>query len=326
MGDRLKSFFDRMAGDNLASFWEPMSRNWVLKLFCLILAFTVWQGIRESTSYEVLLQDVPVTVTAGEGLAVLDQSTDVVSIRFRGSRDDIRFISRDQVSVEIDISDRSSRLRQTVKLSSRYVKAPSRAHAVLFQPADVTVTVDREVERVLPVKATLEGKLPEGIQLEQTVCDPASVRVRGAERRLINLEQVRTAPISLDGRYNSFKTHVNIVSDGQAWVAMPDRVAVDLLLAEHLATGRIEKSLVRPLLASDDTRVVKIRPDRVDVVLKGIPQRIETLNVRDIYTYIDCSELTEPTEYEVPVRIDLPPGVQLEKMEPSVVQVTVKTL
>ncbi|QHI68629.1 CdaR family protein [Tichowtungia aerotolerans] len=326
MGDRLKSMFERLAGVSLAPFWGTMSRNWILKLICLVLAFAVWQGVRESTSYEVVVQDVPVTITAGPGLAVLDQSTDVVSIRFRGSRDDIRFISRDQVSVEMDIADRSGRLRQTIKFSSRYVKAPSRAHAVLFQPSEVTVTIDREVERVLPVKASLEGELPEGIQLEQTVCEPASVRVRGAERRLINLEQVRTVPISLDGRYNSFKTHVNIASDGQAWVAMPDRVSVDLILEEHFAVRRVEKSLVRPLLASDDTRVVKIRPDRVDVVLKGSPQRIEALDTKDIYTYIDCTELTEPTEYEMPVRVDLPSGIQVEKIEPSVVQVTVKTL
>jgi YbbR domain-containing protein len=327
MVDKLKSIYAGMAdGDHLAAFLEPMSRNWVLKLFCLALAFAVWQGIRKNTSYEVVVQDVPVAITAGEGLAVLDQSTDVVSIRFRGSRDDIRFVSRDQMTVEVDIPEGSSRLRQTIKFSSHHVKAASRAHTVLFQPPEITVTIDREVERVLPVKAILEGQLPEGIQLEQTVCNPASVRVRGAERRLINMEQVRTVPIRLDGRYNSFKTRVNIASDSQAWVAVPDRVSVDLLLAEHLTSRRVEQSQVRPLLASDDKRVVNISPERVDVVLKGTPQRIERLDVRDIYTYVDCTELTEPAKYEVPVRADLPHGVQVEKMEPSVVTVTVKTL
>jgi len=326
MADKFESIFAKMAGSNLVPFWETMSRNWFLKLLCLVLAFVVWQGIRESTNYEVVVQEVPVTITAGEGLAVLDQSTDVVSIRFRGSREDIRYISRDQVTLSIDLADRSDRLRQTIKFTPRYVKAPSRAHAVLFQPPEVTVTIDREVERILPVKASLEGELPEGIRLEQAVCDPATVRIRGAERRLIHLEQVRTVPISLDGRYNSFKTHAKIASDGQPWEAVPDRVAVDLTLSEHLAIRRVGQSLVRPLLASDDTRVVRIRPERVDVVLKGTPQRIETLDLRDIYTYIDCTELTEPTEYKVPVRVDLPAGVHVEKMEPPVVNVTVKTL
>ncbi|MBC8206428.1 MAG: hypothetical protein ISR85_05855 [Kiritimatiellales bacterium] len=322
----MKRNVQRLVSSNLAPLWGTVSRNWTIKLVCLLLAFAVWQGIRESTSYEVVVSDVPVAITAGAGLAVLDQSTDVVSIRFRGSRDDIRFLSRDQVALEMDISDRTDRLRQTVKFTPRYVKAPSRAHAVVFNPPEITVTIDREVERDLPVKVALEGMLPEGIQIEKVVCVPAVVRVHGAERRLLDLEQVHTVPVSLDGRYNSFKTHVNIAASGQPWESDPDRVSVELSLVERFVTRRVEKNLVRPLLASDDTRVVRIRPERVDVVLKGSPQRIEKLNVRDVYTYIDCTELTEPTDYEVPVRVDIPTGVQVEKIEPSVVQVTVKTM
>ncbi len=306
--------------------WRRITHNWVLKMLCLVLAFAVWQGVRASTNFTVVVADIPLTVTAGDGHAVLEQSSDVVSIRFRGSREDISFISRDQVSVEVDISDRADRLRQSIKLLPRYAKTLSRAHAVRFYPSEVTVTTDREVERLLPVKAAFEGTLPEGVQLEKAVCEPASVRVRGAEQRLRDLEQIRTVPISLEGRYNSFKTHVAVAANGQPWTAEPARVSVEMELVERVATRRIEKNQVRPLLASDDTRVVKIRPEKVDIVLRGSPQRIESLNARDVYVYVDCTELTEPAEYEVPVRVDVPLGVRVEKIEPPVVKVVVKKM
>lgn len=314
----------RLTNYSLAPLGKTLTRNWILKLLCLLLAFAVWQGIRESTRFEVVLADIPLVIVAGEGHAVLEQSSDVVSVRFRGSRDEIGYIGRDQVSVEVDISDRSDRLRQSIKMVPRYVKTPSRAHAVRFYPAEVTVTIDREVERVLPVKAAFEGELPEGIQLEKAACEPASVRVRGAEQRLRALEQVRTEPISLDGRYNSFKTHVAVAAGGQSWTADPERVSVQLTLVERVATRRIEKNTVRPLLASDDTRVVKIRPEKVAIIVRGSPLRLENLNAADVYTYVDCTELIESAEYEVPVRVDLPPGMQIEKIEPSIVQVVVK--
>jgi len=318
--------FQKPARPIVISLWKTMTRNWFLKLLCLVLAFAVWQGIRESTSFEVVVADIPLTVTAGDGHAVLEQSSDVVSIRFRGSREDISYISRDQISVEVDISERADRLRQSVKLVPRYVKMPSRAHTVGFYPSEVIVTIDREVERLLPVKAAFEGTLPEGIQLEKAVCEPASVRIRGAEQRLLDLEQVRTVPISLDGRYNTFNTHVAVAENGQPWTADPERVSVELELVERVATRRIEKNQVRPLLASDDTRVVKIRPEKVDIVLRGSPQRIENLETRDVYAYVDCTELMEPAEYEVPVRVDVPTGVQVEKIEPPIVQVVVKKM
>ena len=306
--------------------WRAVTRNWMMKLFCLALAFAVWQAVRENTSFEVVVADVPVNVTAGDARAVFDRSADTVNIRFRGSRDDIRFLSSDQVSVEIDISQHPDRLRQTIKFSPRYVKAPSRAHAVQFDPPEITVTMDREVERVLPVKAVLEGDLPQNVQIEQAVCTPASVKVRGAERRLSELEQVRTVPISLDGRHNSFNAHVAIASSGQPWTVSPERVTAEVSLVERVATRQIENNIVRPLLASDDRRVVKIRPEKVTVTLRGSPQQIAELNEHDVYTYIDCTELTEPANYEVSVRADLPAGLQVEKIEPAAVQVTVKKM
>ncbi|NOU35223.1 MAG: hypothetical protein HOO88_00380 [Kiritimatiellaceae bacterium] len=305
---------------------QMMSRNWLMKLFCLLLAFAVWQAVRENTSFEVMVANVPITVTAGEGRAVFDQSADTVNIRFRGSRDDIRFISSDQVAVKIDLSGDTARLRQTVKISPRYVKAPSRAHAVQFDPPDVTVTIDREAERVLPVKVVLEGDLPKGVQMEQAVCSPASVKVRGAERLLRDMDQVRTVPVSLDGCHGSFKTHVEIASNGQPWTVYPERVAAEVSLVERVASRRIENSPVRPMLASDDARAVKIRPEKVAVTLRGSPQRIAELNARDVYTYIDCTELTDPANYEVPVRVDLPSDLQIEKIEPATVQVTVRKM
>jgi YbbR domain-containing protein len=324
MSKRAKKRF--LNSRNLLPLWQVLSRNWIMKLVCLVMAFVVWQSVRESTSFEVVVSDVPVTVTAGEGLAVFDQSTDTVSIRFRGSREDIRFISSDQVEVKVELSGHNGRLRQTLKFSPRYVKAPSRAHAVQFDPPEITVTVDREVERVLPVKAVFEGELPQGIQMEKNLCMPATVKVRGAERLLSELEQVRTVPVSLDGRYNSFKTHVAVAASAQPWTVSPERVTVEASLVERVAVRRIENSMVRPLLASDDTRVVKIRPDKVAVTLRGSPQRIEELNPQDVYTYVDCTELTEPADYEVSVRADLPPGLQIEKIEPAAVQVTVKKM
>jgi len=327
MNNRFGKGFQYWMRFNRTSLWGPLSRNWVLKLLCFILAFAVWQNIRESTSFERVVTDIPLIITTGKGYAVLEQSSDRVSIRFRGSREDISFITREHVSVEVDLSKRSGRLRQSIKLVPRYVQTPSRAHTVRFYPAEIRVTMDREVERVLPVKAVFDGTLPEGIQLEKAVCEPASIRIRGAEQRLLNLEQIHTAPISLDGRYNSFQTHVAITTaGGQPWVANPERVAVELELVERVISRRIDKVQVRPLLASDDARVVKIRPEKVDIVLRGSPRRIENLEDRDVYTYVDCTALTEPAAYEVPVRVDVPSGVLVEKIEPSIVQVVVKRM
>jgi YbbR domain-containing protein len=316
---------ERIINSSLTPLWASVSRNWILKLLCLLLAFGTWQGIRESTSYEAVVADVPVSITTGEGRAVLSKSADAVTIRFRGSREDLRFISRDQISLRVHLSGRD-RLRQTVKLTPRHVEASAQAHAVQFEPSEITVVMDREVERVLPVKAVFAEDLPEGMLLEKAICSPATVRVKGAEGLLRTLEQVRTVPISLDGRRQSFTLFAPVAAEGRFWSAVPDRVSVEVDLVEQVTTRRIENKTVRPLLASGASRVVQIRPEEVAVALRGTPARMEELDPDSVYAYIDCSELTESTEYEVPVRIDAPAGVKVDQIEPAVVNITVKRM
>ena len=182
------------------------------------------------------------------------------------------------------------------------------------------------MKRALPVRAVFEGELPQGIQLEKTLCLPASVEVRGAERLLAELEQVRTLPISFAGRSSSFKTYVALDSASQPWTVFPDHVNVEVVLVERVATRRFENSEVRSLLGSDDMRVVKIFPETVSVTVRGGPQKVAEVTARDVYTYIDCTELAEPAEYEVPVRVDVPAGLQIETIDPATVQVTVKKM
>lgn len=312
---------------DLARIWRRLTRNWLMKMLCLIMAFVVWQSVRENTSFEVVISDVPVIIhVEKEGRAVLEQSVERVNIRFRGSRDEVRFISNDRIQVQIDLSGRLDRSRQIIKLTQRHVKTPSRAHAVQFDPPEIVVMVDREVERILPVKAVFEGTLPQNIRLEKVVCTPAAVTVRGAERLLSEIDLVQTLPIRYEGRTSSFQTYIALDAAATPWVVAPDHVTVDALLTERVETRRIENSEVRPMLTSDDTRVVKIRPESVAVTLRGNPKQIAELNERDIYSYIDCTELTDPADYEVSVRVDFPAGLQIEKIEPAAVQVTVKKM
>jgi YbbR domain-containing protein len=310
-------------GTTLTPFWGGMNRNWILKLICLVFAIFVWQEIRDRISFEVEIPKVPVVVVAGEGRAVLEQSTDVVSIRFRGSREDLRFINRDQLSVELELAQDGS-LKQVIKLSSRYVKGPAAASAVEFYPETIRVIMDREVERLLPIKATFDGTLPEDMVLVKAVCEPASVRVRGAERRLRDLEQVHALPVSLDGRYESFSAVANVAAEGRLWVVTPERIDVTVELDEQVARRQVEQIEVHALMNSEDSRSILIQPQWVSVKLKGRPDQIERLSLQDLVGYVHCSELTESAEYEVPVRVNTPKGITVESVVPSFVKVVVK--
>ncbi|MFA5687908.1 MAG: CdaR family protein [Kiritimatiellales bacterium] len=312
--------------DYIVLLWKTVSYHWLLKLGCVALAFAVWQAIRETTSFEILVTDVPVEISAGPGRAVMDQSAETVNIRFRGAREDLRFISSDELAVFIEVPRTSDRAKQSVKLQPRFVRTTSRAQIVQFDPSEITVSIDREVERILPVKAVFEGELPAGVQLEKTECTPAAVRVRGAEQLLRNLELVRTVPVSLDGRYTSFRTAAMIADTAEFWNASPEYVTVDFTLVERVVTRRLENINIRVLVSSAESRVTRISPETATIELSGRTANVDDLHRHDVYLYADCSELTAAGEYEMPVHAAVPAGFKTDRIEPATVKVTVKKL
>jgi hypothetical protein len=297
--------------------------KWML-LLCLILAFLAWQGIRENIGFEVSVSNVAVEVDLPEGWAVWEKSIHQVNILFRGSREDIRYLNSGQLRVVVPLSEPAAGEEIHFRLKEKHLKNPTGAKVVRFSPSDIFVKVDRESERLLPVKAATEEALPDGLEIEKIACTPASVRVSGAEQILRKMQNIHTEPISMKDRQSSFKESIPIALPPIGRVEVdPDWVSVEVVLEQHTSIRDFEGIPVRILCASGESRRMELEPRMIRVTVKGPQQRIEQIRETELYAFVNCSDLTESTEYDLPVNINLPSGVQLVKTEPSTVHIRI---
>ena len=167
--------------NKLSWYWQQLKKEKWLLLLCLVLAFLAWQGIRSNIGFEVSVSNILVEVDAPEGWAVWDKSVQKVNILFRGSREDIRYLNNEQLRVVIPMPKPERGREMVVRLKPKYLKNPTSANAkvVGFSPDEVVVKLDQESTKLLPVKATISGSLPEGLEIERMVSSPATVRVTG---------------------------------------------------------------------------------------------------------------------------------------------------
>ncbi|MDZ4200467.1 MAG: CdaR family protein, partial [Kiritimatiellia bacterium] len=177
-------------------------RIWILALF---LSIVVWYGIRAAISFDTLVTDVPIEIQLDEGWTVLERSDETADVRFRGSRGDIRDLNRDQTRIVIDMRGRADAGQQTTRLDLSRIRAPSGVRAVSIRPETLSLSLDREGERQIAVRADLQGAPPEGYEAQQWICTPASVTLRGPMARLEAVDVIRTAVVDLDGRVQSFR-------------------------------------------------------------------------------------------------------------------------
>ena len=311
--------------DNPPSLWKNMQKEKGLLLLCFTLAFLAWHVVRENIGFEVSVPNISVEVELPAGWAVWEKSIHHVDILFSGSREDVRYLNNGQLRIVIPLADPTAGDEIHIKLSEKFLQNPTGSKVVRFSPSEIFVKLDRKSERLLPVKATINGSLPEGIEIDKIVCTPASIRVSGAEQVLNEMQNIHTEPIKLDDRQTSFKESVPIALPQAGRVRVdPDWVSVGFSLVQHTSTQEFDNIPVRVLCASGDTRQMNLHPKTIKITVTGQEKRINQMRTADVFAYVSCAELTESTGYDLPVITHLPSGLKLVKTQPAVIHVDIE--
>lgn len=311
--------------DRWLHIFRSLAHNKGAKLVALFLAVVVWYAIQPSISFETVAGDVPVQVLLDPGWAVLEQSPSTVDVHFRGSREGIRYLSHEEVEVTVDMRGMTDGESITVPLELGDVRAPSAVRPVFIRPSEVTLSVDQEEDRDVPVRVHIQGDPPEGYEVELVRTIPETVTVSGPRQRLDAIEAIRTTPIDMEGRLQSFRLRVGLVSPSRAWTARmdPERVDVDITLVERSATVAFEALRIKTVVGARIWRDIILEPTHADVELAGRAELLNALTARDVFVYVDLSGLEPGVEHEAPVRVHVPPRVRVERVEPASIQVRV---
>jgi YbbR domain-containing protein len=187
-----------------------LTHNARLKLASLALAALTWFFVKSLTSDSRVIEAVPLEVRVRPELAVLETSVATVRVVVRGTREDVRQLSRDELTAVLDLT-RDERLgERTVRLSPRSVRASRRVQVVGVEPSELTVNVDALVERELRVEPQLTGQPPAGLLVERVLIKPDTVRIKGPKTLLNGLPAIPTLPIDVTGRNTSFRERVEL--------------------------------------------------------------------------------------------------------------------
>jgi len=310
--------------DAVAGVGAFLRRNPRERLLALLLAVVVWYAIREATSFEATIEDVPIEVLRDDGLAVLDQSDMGTDVRFSGSRTDIRDLARNQVRVVVDVRGKAREGPHTVAIGPGNVAAPRGARPVFVRVDRVSFSLDRETEKVVPVKVDLQGAPPPGVEVDRAVCSPAVVALRGPTSRLRGVESVRTLPIDLEGRQQTFRVRLALVPPGAPGETRlePDRVQVEIEMAERAVSRTVEGVEVAVLTGVGAPRVAAIAPARVSVTVQGRAEMLAELRPEDIRAFVDGGRGTASGAYEMRVHVFVASALRIVAVEPGSVAVT----
>ncbi|PLY02810.1 MAG: YbbR domain pair protein [Desulfuromonas sp.] len=218
---------------------QSLLNNWHLKLLSLLFATVLWlfivgeQKLERGFSVPLELKNLP------ESLMVTSEVPSHIDVRIIGPR--TLLVNQDpaQLSISIDLKGLKEGVSTFRRLEDR-INLPGGMRVSRLFPSYVDIKLEEMVERELQPKVVFEGTLPEGLEVERVVLGEELVKVSGARSEVTRLKEVRTEPILLTDKHETFSVQAPLVYSGKFSRLVNGSLEVLVVIRAKLATERLE--------------------------------------------------------------------------------------
>jgi len=283
----------------------------ILFFFIGIGIFLLWPyaSIQEADIFiSVDTEQIP------EGMIITNGPFTGIEVHVRGPKSILRTLSDLKIQYTIDLSGVKIGVN-IIPVHQVRIPLPDGISILKINPDSITVKVENEIKKKLPVNITLTGKPAKGYMVVGAKAEPTSVILRGSEDTLSNMNKVSTKPINIKGFSNSFKKNVALdLLENLKLVDSSKIILADVVIKEQLTTQTFDNI---PVQGDGGLYVYRITPPTITIKVKGPVNMIEKLyGGNGIQVYVDLKGLT-PGVYHKRATITLPVKTTLIDAKPE---------
>lgn len=211
--------------------------NFGLKVFAILLAFTLWMMVHRDPITEVAIE-VPVEFhNIPPNVEISSDTVYRSTVRLRGPERVIHQLSPSDVHEEIDLTGLRPGER-TFDVTAQQIRHPRELAVVQIVPSEFHIAFDSELRRDVPVKPRIIGNFASGYEIGQVVVNPATILISGPQKHVEAVDAAITDPIDVSGlmQQGSFVRHA-YVSDPLIQVVNPNPVRITVIMKQTQADG-----------------------------------------------------------------------------------------
>jgi len=258
---------------------------------------------------------------APAGLTVTGSPLKGIEVRIRGSESDIRSLSSHKLSYRVDLSHADIGIR-TFPIDKNLITLPKDITIIKIDPSSLTVRIEKEITKELPVIISFAGKPGKGFIVTDAIAKPDSIIVRGPEDILSPLEKVSTKPIDLKGVSESFKKEIAVSLPGHINVIFPSGIMrAEVSISQKIISRQIKDI---PVKGKNTPYRYLITPSVISIQIRGPMNTLAKVqNGKEIQVYVDLKGL-KPGVYPRRAAITLPPRTTLVDAQPELFTVKIE--
>ena len=295
----------------LDELYKIARRNWIVKLVCFVLAVFIYFFYFVAT-LKVKSLVVPLQVSAHGLMMPAENTPSHVKVSVKAHPQDLPRISEQNIATYLNLDYYTEPGEYDVPIE--IILSPDimgiDSMEVKVDQGSVRLAIAPKARAQLPVTANLQGTPASGYEIVDVSVTPSTIGVFGVETLLESMDSIVTEQIQVDGRKSSFSQTVAIHRDNSLVTYDDDSVKVTVDIQPITMTRRIVDQTVylygvHPLFAAHAD------PQMVTFTLRGNQNQLGSF-VPELHTVrLDCSAITEPGTYVLPVEVVLPSGISL---------------
>jgi len=278
----------------------------------------------------IMEKQLPIKVntvgTAAPGYSHFEPDITPSRVVVKGAQQFLSTLDHAQVTVDLNQTKENLILNLSViVIDKNGEQVPNSMIEINPQTVQVYVPVIQNIPtKVVPINPTLVGKPKENWRVSRVILEPETVKITGAYDKLEKVSQIVTQPIDITGIGENLVTQVALTPpEGVSLLYEP---AVKVLVQVEEAPTTKTLSDIPVVVDSEPTgSIATLSPEKISLTVQGSRQEIEALETGSIKALIDLTGLTEEGVHQMEVKIVLPPNLQVLKVEPSKIEVTIDT-
>ncbi|RCW73278.1 CdaR family protein [Saliterribacillus persicus] len=191
--------------------------------------------------------------------------------------------------------------------------------SVRLDPPTIDVSVDvKNPSKTVPIEIQTEGELPEGSRINEMSLETEQVEIFAPEEFLGSLEQILTQPIDLSTLSEDGTIEIDLEIPTEVRTSNISQVTVNIDLDQEIER-EVENVDIQMdnVQASQEITFLEPAEGTMNMTLRGYESELDELDLETIELLVEVGE-REAGEYELPVEVTAPEGIEVELEYPEV--------
>lgn len=304
----------------ISSYRRP--KNWVLKLVSLFFALFLWYFVVGEDKVDMNVTLPVEIVNLPRDLIISNQFKKQIEVTISGQRSLIRGMAEQHISRSIDLS-KATPGTIVIQNDPDSISLPRGLSILRVQPPTLTLLLDRLIQKELPIKPILVGKVHKDFRLDSVTVDPLTLKISGPQTILDQEENLRTLPIVINGLSESAVKQVSLALKNE----------ISDLIGEPVVAVRLNLSALKKEMKFTDIpidfehdkgkqteMIYRLSPPTVSIKAE-IPQGM-ILKPNDLKSLFQAKirpETLQPGSVKLKVLVEAPTQIKIISVSPDTV-------